>query len=279
MAYGGKWVQSIADLQQPDGSWGHFHTLSQPTKERPITTEQALRRLYVLGLTRADEPVQKALAYMKAVLRHEAVPPDGREKVLNWDFFEQMMMAAWVRRFSPEDEAAGCIAAFWAGIVSAAFASGAYDADAYEKAYRQSIPKLHAGERLIAVPQFYMVSLLRGELDKKAEAAFIDHILQHAGGIYYVYDKRIAQVPARFDSLQASRYIGALECLAGYACAPEKLGFAIRWLHEHKREDGWDLGPKANDGVYFPVSDSWRKAEDRKKDCTARIQRWLDTMA
>ncbi len=39
-----------------------------------------------------------------------------------------------------------------------------------------------------------------------------------------------------------------------------------------QHEDGqWDLGPKAKDNVYFPLSDSWRTAEARKADCTAKI--------
>lgn len=33
----------------------------------------------------------------------------------------------------------------------------------------------------------------------------------------------------------------------------------------------WDLGSKANDSINLPLSDSWRKAEDRKIDCTKRI--------
>jgi hypothetical protein len=44
-----KWVQKILELQHEDGSWGFFHSLSQPTKEQPMTTEQALRRLQILG--------------------------------------------------------------------------------------------------------------------------------------------------------------------------------------------------------------------------------------
>jgi hypothetical protein len=60
-----KWVQQILDLQLEDGSWVHFHTLSQPTKQQPMTTEQALRRLRILGLTKDDEPIARALAYME----------------------------------------------------------------------------------------------------------------------------------------------------------------------------------------------------------------------
>ena len=56
-----KWAKDIVCLQKPDGSWGYFHTLSNPTKSQPITTEQALRRLKILGFTDKDEPIQNIL--------------------------------------------------------------------------------------------------------------------------------------------------------------------------------------------------------------------------
>lgn len=71
--YASKWVQEIVDLQHEDGSWGFFHTLSQPTKKQPITTEQALRRLRILSLTASDEPVRRAIDYTKRCLDGESV--------------------------------------------------------------------------------------------------------------------------------------------------------------------------------------------------------------
>ena len=38
--------KEILAQQDENGLWGNFHTLSKPSKA-PITTEQALRRLYV----------------------------------------------------------------------------------------------------------------------------------------------------------------------------------------------------------------------------------------
>ena len=46
----GKWAGKITALQHDDGSWGYFHSLSNPTPKQPMTTEQALRRLMNLGL-------------------------------------------------------------------------------------------------------------------------------------------------------------------------------------------------------------------------------------
>lgn len=279
-SYESKWVRQIAALQHDDGSWGCFHTLSQPTRDQPMSTEQALRRLRVLGLKAGDEPVDKALAYMREILLGKRQPPDGREKVLNWDAFEAHMMATWIRLFVPDDALAQPIARMWAELITLSFAGGTFDENAYAAAYRRRIPVLHKGERLVGLSQFYMVNLLQGMLDAKTEDRFVDHIIGNPGGIYYVYGARIANVPALFDSRQASIYLAALELLAGYACAGEKLRFAIRWILDHRDSDGsWDMGAAAKDGVYFPLSDSWRKPEDRRRDCTVRIERLLKALA
>lgn len=45
-----KWAKEIIGLQQPDGMWGYFYSLSEPQRYR-LTTEQALRRLAVLVFT------------------------------------------------------------------------------------------------------------------------------------------------------------------------------------------------------------------------------------
>lgn len=46
----GKWAKQIISLQEDDGKWGCFHSLSQ-VYNSPLTTEQALRRLERLGYT------------------------------------------------------------------------------------------------------------------------------------------------------------------------------------------------------------------------------------
>ena len=270
-----KWAREIIGLQQPDGSWGCFHTLSKPTKARPMTTEQALRRLRALGLTKDDAPIGRALDYMRDCLAGKRRPPDGREKVLNWDAFEAHMLAAWIRLFVPEDPLALPVARMWADMVTRAFESGAVDEAAYAQAYRARIPALHQGERMIALSQFYMVNLLQGMLDAQTERRFVDYVLHCEQGIYYIYDARVADLPPVFASKQTNAYLTALEQLAGYACAGEKLGFAADWLLAYRDGDGWDLSASVKDNIYFPVSDSWRKAEDRRRDCTVRIEKLL----
>jgi hypothetical protein len=49
-----KWAKNIITSEHEDGNWGYFHSLSNPTYMNKITTEQALRRLEILGFTEED---------------------------------------------------------------------------------------------------------------------------------------------------------------------------------------------------------------------------------
>lgn len=71
----GKWATRLIELQDSEGKWGWFHSLSQ-FNDSPITTEQALRRLQILGYTAEDNCIQKALSYMDACLKKEKEIPD-----------------------------------------------------------------------------------------------------------------------------------------------------------------------------------------------------------
>jgi hypothetical protein len=59
----------------------------------------------------------------------------------------------------------------------------------------------------------------------------------------------------------------------------EKLGFAVDWLKSQQDENGlWDMRSVVKDGIHFPLSDSWRKIEDRKRDCTTRVIRLIEKL-
>ncbi|MGI6537913.1 MAG: hypothetical protein ACOX22_06190 [Caldicoprobacterales bacterium] len=105
-----KWASEIIELQKDDGSWGYFHTLSNPSKRNPITTEQALRRLEILGYTINDKPIIKAVSYMQDCLAGKKSIPDRREKLHDWDIFTALMLSTWIRRFTKNDYNANDIA-------------------------------------------------------------------------------------------------------------------------------------------------------------------------
>lgn len=274
-------VQEIIARQQPDGLWGDFfHTLAVPTGRHPLTTEQALRRLRILGLTAADAPIARTLDTLRATLRGEFDLPDHREVTHDWNLFTQLMMSTWIRLFMPDDPDACAFADRWAQVLEAAFASGTYDHQAYLTSYAKVFGKPPRGDRFTDFASFYIVSLVANRLTPACERAMFEHLLRLPGGIYYIYDGQLDMPPEVFQSLAASRYLAALELLALYDSpqCKEALRFAAAWLEQNRGPDGWDFGPKAKDGIYFPRSDSWRTKALRVADCTARIEAFLARM-
>ena len=265
-----KWAQRLLAMQNEDGGWGCFHTLSAGA---PTTTEQALRRLEILGFTEDDSCIQKALAYMDQYLGTGTFP-NGNEKWKGWDIFCNRALATWICRFTQKKERANAIAEQWADVVTRAFCKGAFDADAYAAAFRDAFgmnPK-HGFE---SISNFYPVSLLRGRLDDRTDAAVLDYLLNDPGGIYYICAGPLNEPPKEFQSRHANRYLSALELLSGYASAPTKLQFAAQWLEMQRSPEGtFDLGPAARDMVNLPLSDH-RGREGRVLDCTYRVEKLL----
>lgn len=265
----GKWAKQIISLQDEEGKWGYFHSLSQ-FYDSPITTEQALRRLERLGFTIEDECIRKAVSYMNDCLTGENAIPDRREKIHDWDVFTALILSAWIRRFTGDNPNANNVAKQWANVVSEAFSGGSYDHDKYVSAYNDIIKP--NGGRLVSLLNFYPVSLVSDLLDKRTEEAFIDYVINSDNGIYYIYDKKLSVPPQVFESREASRYLAAVELLSKYKFAKHRLKFVTDWLNDNRNENGkWDMGKSVNDKMYFPLSDDWRKKETREADCTERI--------
>lgn len=273
----GKHAQEILAMQHPDGTWGDmFHSFAQPNGKNPLTTEQALRRLIVLGLTMEDEPIRRIVDCMVSCLKGEREIDNYQEKGYDWELFSRMMLSAWVRIFEPDNEVAMEHAKQWGKIIVSAFEDGAFSQEMYSKAFAQEFSKNQAPIKEIGFTIFYPMNLLQGVLDEKTERNMLDYVLTNPNGIYYIYAKPLNQLPALFASKETSCYLAAVEILAGYKTAKEKLAFVVDWLEVNREENGqWDLGVKAKDNIYFPLSDSWRKAEDRRADCTERIEKLL----
>ena len=279
MLRAGKWTDQLLAARQPDGLWGQFHTLSQPVGGKGITTEQALRRMWILGGTKDDEPVRAVLDRMVQSITGERAIDDYSEKTHDWPLFEKLMLAAWVRILDPQQPDALAVARWWGAIAEAAFADGQYNRARDIEAFAAQRGRRPKSGFETGFPMFYHAALLQGVLSPAAECAFFDYYLAKPDGMYYVYEKTLSRPPEMFASRAASRYLAALEVLAGYGCAREKLAFAVDWLLANRAAAGqWDFGSQANDGVYFPLSDNWRRAEARRADCTERVVRFLSKL-
>lgn len=267
----GKWAKEIIALQEKDGKWGCFHSLSK-SYGAPITTEQALRRLERLGYTIEDECIQKAVIYMSDCLSGKNQIPDRREKLHDWNIFTSLILSTWIRRFTLDNPEANKVAGQWKDILSCAFTKGVYDHSEYINAYHEILGMKPHGGKIIDFVNFYPISMLSNCLERQTETAVIDYVLNKESGIYYIYEKCLSVLPDCFESKEASRYLGAIELLSKYKCAKGRLQYAVKWLMDNKNINGkWDMGKAVNDKVYFPLSDDWRKKETREADCTERI--------
>jgi hypothetical protein len=272
----GKWAKKILELQHNDGSWGYFHSLSKPTTKQPITTEQALRRLEILGYTIDDKPVKKSVKYMENCLTGKLNIPDRDEKRHPSKIYNDLMLATWIRRFTDKSERANNTAQIWYGIIKAFFQNGYYDYSNYVSKFESTFkvkmnPK--AG-RFVDFVHFYPVSLLANFMDKNTEKLFFKYILEHDNGIYYLYSKKLSRVPKSFQDKTTNDYIMAIELLSKYKNpdCKKQLQFVIKWLKDNmQNKNEWDMGTESKDGINFPLSDSWKKEEDRIKDCSYRI--------
>lgn len=210
-----KWARQIIALQEDDGKWGCFHSLSK-FYGAPLTTEQALRRLERLGYSIEDECISRAVAYMDDCLTGHKAIPDRTEKGNDWDVFTALMLAAWICRFTHNNLAANEVARQWSTILTAAFETGEYKHDKYVLAYQDIFGKKPRGGRLIDFVQFYVISLMSEYLAPKTESAFLDHVIEHESGIYYTFDSKLKLLPPVFESKQASHYLAAIELLSAF---------------------------------------------------------------
>jgi len=266
--------------QNADGTFGRmFHSLARPDGKHPLTTEQALRRLYALGFTRWDEAIQLTLHTLTDCLLYKRKIDDYSEKSHNWELFTRTMLAAWLRRFDPENAPALDFARQWAKVIEAAFEDGVFCKQAYLEAYEQILSRGAKESREPDFCNFYPLALLPGLLRPDTESLFFDYILVNPKGVYYLYDRPLYKPPEVFASLDTVRWLSAIELLSHYPQAKEKLAFAAQWINQNRLPDlRWDLGPKAKDGIHLPLSDSWRKKEDRIKDCTEWIGRIMSKL-
>jgi len=281
----GKWTKEILELQQDNGSWGKiFHTMANPTSKQQLTTEQALRRLEILGFTIDDKPIKKAIIYMNNCLVGKDNIPDRKEKTHKpWKKYVELMLSTWIKIFTKDNEIANIVAKNWCEVINGAFINGYYDHGHFVSKFEDFLeskinPKAPRWNDFVS---FYTVSLLTNGLDKKIESHYFKYILEHDGGIYYVHNNRLTDIPKIFQSKFTSSYLRAIELLAKYN-NPEckkQLKFIKNWLKEKKTENNeWDMGKLSKDGISFPLSDSWKTDENRIKDCTYRINKLLENI-
>ena len=276
----GKWAKEILDSQLPNGSWGYFHTLTKITSKHPIATEQALRRLEILGFTIYDKPIQKAIKYLQNCLIGKEDIPDRKEKQLDWFKFRDLMISTWIKRFVPDDKRANDLSKKWAEIINGSFKNNEFNQNQFNLLFYRVL-NYDVKKKTIRLMTFYPISLVTNNLSKEVETIFFNHIMNYNQGItYFGYgNKPIRILPQHFESSETVAYIRLIELLTDYKSNEciEQLLFVKDWIEANRiNSNEWDMGKLSNDGIYFPLSDSWKLKENRIKDCSYKINKLLE---
>lgn len=261
-------IEKLIEKQQQDGSFGMFHSMSQ---DNSITTEKALRRFLFLDLDKKIPIVQKTIEYLKKCLYHEITIPDRREKVINWDAFEELMFSAWLNLFKVEDCTVYKVQLVWKKVIEDSVIDNQFSMEEYKKQYRCTFGV--KGQREIDPSSFYMASLLVNQLSPKAKQAYFHYLMEQ--GIFYIYGNPLTEVPVLFDSKNTIYYLIAIKIVSSYASNKEDLKFILDWLEQNKSLDGdWHMTNLKPDGIVFPISNNWKHHQDKLKD----INQFIDSV-
>lgn len=267
-----KWVALLEATQQPDGTWGRFHSQDSRLKQPFPTTENAITAALDAGLDRTSPLLARTMIPLMAFVQGAQIWSDRPEKHDN-----PLAWAVWVRQFSAAvlaqidrfDPHLDEFFAVWAEAVSAVFQSGVYDRQAEIRA----LNRLLECRMKDPVPYHRKYPLLilscgRRSLPPALEDRLLEHVMHYPAGIYYVCDQPISQMPA-IRSRGFWQWCQAVKLLSRFPRWKHHAAEAANWLWAQRGEDGlWDFGSAVPRRPFssLPLSESWRQVEKRVMD-------------
>jgi hypothetical protein len=270
-----RWIIALAGAQQPDGTWGRFHTQDTRVKRLFPTSEYAIRRALALGLDQHSPVLQKVSGFIQAHLQGKTTWPDPPEKhdhPLVFPYNIRSVSAGMLALIQPDHPVLEPFWDKWAALVEAAFASGSYDPQA-ELARHQQLSGIPS-QRLSPFHVYYpllILSATQNRLPPDLEKRMLAYLLHKPDGIYYVCSQGLTTFP-RLEENGFQSWLHGQEILARF---DEWKAFApaiLNWLWSQRNAAGlWDLGKGASHSDALPLSESWRRTENRVIDCSIKI--------
>ena len=272
-----KWVALLADSQWDDGTWGRFHTQDTSKKQPFPTTESAIAIALELGLDRHSPVLQKAMPTVLDYVDGTAVwpdPPEKHDNPLAWYVWVRHFSAAILALIDPRDPRLDEFCRLWAEALQAAFQSDAYDRQREIAALnvlmqcrmKNPVP-FHKRYPLL------ILSATHNRFPDDLERRMLDFVMHYPEGIYYVYGKDISVLPPIL-SRDFFPWFCAHRLLSRFRLWKELSVDAVNWIWEQRTPEGfWDFGSRIGRKPYtgFPLSESWRRPENRITDCTTTV--------
>lgn len=260
-------VRRLQREQREDGSWGNLHCGS-PTDQHTIShTEGGVDLALGLGLDTSHPILQNAQAHLADLL-------DGRRSFRDfekndrfpagWRMFAAAKLAS-IERYHPATDR---VFANFREILLRTFSSGAYDAEAAERAHEE-LHGIHSGVGYLGLASQYPVELLgsRTEQIPAAVEALYVRWLWSRDHLGYLLG-RPAQPPIGQTPLWVDLWFRTHELLSAYPTWRALSGEVIDWLWNQRNPVGlWDFG--SLNGVWAQL----RLPQDRRRR-SVREQYW-----
>jgi hypothetical protein len=241
-------------------------------RQKIATTEAGVARAIALGLDRPHPIVERARAYLVALLEGRARFPDRPESNDRWETGWKLFTAATLARIDPEHPSLDAHCELWSAVVERTFAGGAYDPDAEALAHAELTGASVRGSYLV-LDSKYAVLLLgarAGALPAAIEPLYVSWLCSSPRGLRYMAAP--LERPRTAPPSYVDRWLSSLELLAGYPSLGRAGEDAERWLLAQQKAPGvWDLGPRSTQSAALPLSSDWRNASRREADWTARV--------
>ncbi|WP_026399720.1 hypothetical protein [Acholeplasma equifetale] len=262
-------------FQLPNGGFKQFHSMNHYISNlNLVSTETVLRVAYYHDITKDDSFVQSILDYVKSLLYEKEEYPDRKEKVINFKVFTELMYATWLTIFNVDDPKAKTIRKKWKIVVEYATTKNTFNEDKYKEKYDEIIGKPLHGERYITLNNFYIVALLKDELDSHSREIFSKYIMKQ--GIYYIYGKTLKKLPKAFDHNESIYYLLAVKMISNYITHKEDLKFVKDWILSHEIDGNWSMKNIRKDQIIF--IEDWKKPSIKQEEINQFMHRILNVL-
>jgi hypothetical protein len=189
-----------------------------------------------------------------------------------WEIFTRLVSAANLALIDNNHpmlaEQRSLVIEMWQG----AFQSGAYRAqDEIEARWRVAGFRSKFVGFITGKYGLILLSSTNQELPAGLEDQALSYFLNKPDGIYYVYGKCLRDYPNLQDR-HLSNWLLTYELLSRFPGWKRWAAPAMTWLWEQRSPDGlWGFCSRVGKRSYFPLSDGWKRKEDRIIDCSVRV--------
>jgi hypothetical protein len=266
-------VQTLANEQHDDGSWGRFHSQDSRRKQKIPTTEFAVGRAVHLGLDHTHPILAKAASYIERVLDQRIPFPDPPESNNRWETGKRLFLASTLSLILADHPLVIRERSLWLAIAKRAFQSGEYRLED-EIAAHTELTGASIRQSYLTLNGKYQLNLLGSHL-RTAPFSFEKSIVAWVWGLpkgigYYTQP---LNMPPDAKPEAVDRWLSSLALIL--KCVPagaQHLQPAIQWLLDQQTDDGcWDFGRCPRSSPFLPLSDNWRNPNHRKFDWTTRV--------